>query len=49
MFNKSFCRIDVFVVYLQIALLKGGCIEMMLLRGTMNYDGRQNQWKVITE
>lgn len=38
-----------FTVYLwclQVALLKGGCIEMMVLRSTMTYDGQRNQWKV---
>ncbi|GBP89160.1 Nuclear hormone receptor HR96 [Eumeta japonica] len=28
----------------QVALLKGGCIEMMVLRSTMNYDGQKNSW-----
>ncbi|CAH2058968.1 unnamed protein product, partial [Iphiclides podalirius] len=30
----------------QVALLKGGCIEMMVLRSTMTYDGQRNQWKL---
>ncbi|XP_041985210.1 nuclear hormone receptor HR96 [Aricia agestis] len=35
---KNMCEED------QIALLKGGCIEMMVLRSTMTYDGQANQW-----
>ncbi|XP_052749032.1 nuclear hormone receptor HR96 [Galleria mellonella] len=37
---KNMCEED------QVALLKGGCIEMMVLRSTMNYDGQRKQWKV---
>ncbi|XP_034837333.1 nuclear hormone receptor HR96 [Maniola hyperantus] len=37
---KNMCEED------QIALLKGGCIEMMVLRSTMTYDGQRNQWKL---
>ncbi|XP_063541746.1 nuclear hormone receptor HR96 [Cydia strobilella] len=37
---KNMCEED------QVALLKGGCIEMMVLRSTMTYDGQMNQWKV---
>ncbi|XP_073963351.1 nuclear hormone receptor HR96 [Choristoneura fumiferana] len=37
---KNMCEED------QVALLKGGCIEMMILRSTMTYDGQANQWKV---
>ncbi|CAH0721337.1 unnamed protein product, partial [Brenthis ino] len=35
---KNMCEED------QVALLKGGCIEMMVLRSTMTYDGQRNQW-----
>ncbi|CAG5020835.1 unnamed protein product [Parnassius apollo] len=37
---KNMCEED------QVALLKGGCIEMMVLRSTMTYDGQRNQWKL---
>ncbi|CAB3258612.1 unnamed protein product [Arctia plantaginis] len=37
---KNMCEAD------QVALLKGGCIEMMVLRSTMTYDGQRNQWKI---
>lgn len=37
---KNMCEED------QVALLKGGCIEMMVLRSTMTYDGQRNQWKI---
>lgn len=30
----------------QVALLKGGCIEMMLLRSAMQYDLDSDQWTV---
>lgn len=30
----------------QIALLKGGCIEMMLLRAVMSYDPKEDVWQV---
>ncbi|XP_050674902.1 nuclear hormone receptor HR96 isoform X2 [Leptidea sinapis] len=36
---KNMCEED------QVALLKGGCIEMMVLRSTMTYDVQRNQWK----
>lgn len=32
--------------YQQVALLKGGCIEMLVLRSTLTYDGQRNTWKV---
>ncbi|XP_048486645.1 nuclear hormone receptor HR96 [Plutella xylostella] len=37
---KNMCEKD------QVALLKGGCTEMMLLRSTMNYDTQRNSWKI---
>ncbi|XP_030030866.1 nuclear hormone receptor HR96 isoform X2 [Manduca sexta] len=37
---KNMCEED------QVALLKGGCIEMMVLRSTMTYDGQRNHWKI---
>ncbi|KAJ2941640.1 hypothetical protein O0L34_g14696 [Tuta absoluta] len=37
---KNMCEED------QVALLKGGCIEMMILRSTMTYDGQRNSWKL---
>lgn len=37
---KNMCEED------QVALLKGGCIEMMVLRSTMTYDGQRKQWKI---
>ncbi|XP_060806902.1 nuclear hormone receptor HR96 [Amyelois transitella] len=37
---KNMCEED------QVALLKGGCIEMMVLRSTMTYDCQRNQWKL---
>ncbi|XP_068625517.1 nuclear hormone receptor HR96 [Battus philenor] len=37
---KNMCEED------QVALLKGGCIEMMVLRSTMTYDGQRNQWEL---
>lgn len=37
---KNLCEED------QVALLKGGCIEMMILRSTMTYDGQRNQWRI---
>lgn len=30
----------------QVALLKGGCTEMMIMRSVMTYDDDQNTWKV---
>ncbi|CAG4973294.1 unnamed protein product [Colias eurytheme] len=37
---KNMCEED------QVALLKGGCIEMLVLRSAMTYDGQRNQWKL---
>ncbi|KAL0811601.1 hypothetical protein ABMA28_009974 [Loxostege sticticalis] len=39
---KNMCEED------QVALLKGGCIEVMILISTMTdyYDGQRNQWKI---
>ncbi|XP_047526174.1 nuclear hormone receptor HR96 [Pieris napi] len=37
---KNMCEED------QVALLKGGCIEMMVLRSAMTYDGQGDQWKL---
>lgn len=37
---KNMCEED------QVALLKGGCTEMMVLRSTMTYDGQRNSWKL---
>ena len=31
----------------QIALLKGGCTELMILRSVINYDPDKNSWRVI--
>ena len=33
----------------QIALLKGGCTELMILRSVINYDPDKNSWRVRTE
>jgi nuclear receptor subfamily 1 group I len=30
----------------QIALLKGGCTELMILRSVINYDPENNSWRV---
>ncbi len=30
----------------QIALLKGGCTELMILRSVINYDPEKNSWRV---
>ena len=30
----------------QIALLKGGCTELMILRSVFNYDPDKNSWRV---
>lgn len=30
----------------QVALLKGGCTEMMIMRSVMTYDDDRNTWKV---
>lgn len=38
---KNMCQED------QVALLKGGCTEMMILRSVMNYDSSKQTWKVI--
>ncbi|KZC05898.1 Nuclear hormone receptor HR96 [Dufourea novaeangliae] len=35
---KNMCQED------QIALLKGGCTEMMILRSAINYDAEKNMW-----
>lgn len=40
---KNMCQED------QVALLKGGCTEMMILRSVMNYDITKNTWKVRFE
>jgi nuclear receptor subfamily 1 group I len=37
---KKMCQED------QIALLKGGCTEMMILRSVMQYDSDQAFWKI---
>lgn len=37
---KNMCQDD------QIALLKGGCTEMMILRSAMTYDPDRDSWKV---
>lgn len=37
---KNMCQED------QVALLKGGCTEIMLLRSAMNYDAKQHTWQV---
>lgn len=37
---KSLCQED------QIALLKGGCTEMMILRSLCAYDPDKDSWKV---
>lgn len=37
---KNMCQED------QVALLKGGCTEMMLLRSVMTYDPQRNSWKL---
>lgn len=31
----------------QVALLKGGCTEMMIMRSVMTYDDDRNTWKVF--
>lgn len=38
---KNMCQED------QVALLKGGCTEMMILRSAMSYDPTKQTWKVI--
>lgn len=38
---KNMCEED------QVALLKGGCTEMMILRSTMTYDCARDTWKVF--
>lgn len=40
---KNMCQED------QVALLKGGCTEMMILRSCMNYDMNKQSWKVRKE
>ncbi|CAD6209831.1 GSCOCG00010834001-RA-CDS [Cotesia congregata] len=37
---KNMCQED------QLALLKGGCTEMMILRSALNYDSDKNMWKI---
>ncbi|XP_063704782.1 nuclear hormone receptor HR96 [Culicoides brevitarsis] len=37
---KNMCQED------QVALLKGGCVEMMILRSVMQYDGDRGTWKI---
>lgn len=37
---KNMCQED------QVALLKGGCTEMMILRSAMNFDLTKQTWKV---
>ncbi|KAJ3639386.1 hypothetical protein Zmor_002747 [Zophobas morio] len=37
---KNMCQED------QVALLKGGCTEIMLLRSAMNYDPTKQTWKI---
>lgn len=37
---KNMCQDD------QVALLKGGCTEMMILRSAMSYDPTKQTWKV---
>lgn len=37
---KNMCQED------QVALLKGGCTEMMILRSAMTYDCDRDTWKV---
>lgn len=37
---KTLCQED------QIALLKGGCTELMILRSVMFYDAAKGVWKV---
>lgn len=37
---KNMCQED------QVALLKGGCTEMMMLRSVMSYDSESSGWKI---
>lgn len=37
---KNMCEED------QLALLKGGCTEMMILRSAINYDSDKHVWKI---
>lgn len=37
---RNMCQED------QVALLKGGCTEMMIMRSVMSYDHNQATWKV---
>ena len=37
---KNMCQED------QLALLKGGCTEMMILRSAINYDPDKHVWKI---
>ena len=34
------------ITWLQVALLKGGCTELMILRSVVNFDSEQNAWQV---
>lgn len=40
---KNMCQED------QVALLKGGCTEMMILRSAMTYDSDRGSWQVSTK
>lgn len=44
--SKKICAFKNLCIEDQIALLKGGCTEMMILRSIMNYDGAG--WKVVS-
>ena len=33
----------------QIALLKGGCTELMVLKSVQQYDSEKNSWRVSSE
>jgi len=37
---KNMCQED------QVALLKGACMEMLILRGAMNYNPERDTWDV---
>lgn len=37
---KNMCQED------QVALLKGGCTEIMILRSAINYDAKKQTWKI---
>jgi hypothetical protein len=38
--------LTLFFLGFQIALLKGGCTELMILRSVINYDPDKNSWRV---